>query len=136
MLNPQKEIPRWPFERPGFDKNENLKTGSAKADPDGSIDEARAYLDNNVADRKARVVNKLNFQDETDVNPDMSFNYFFITELKKDAKPKPITKGFYRFTSATFMPDGKQILLTGDIDSLQHPDRFIRVFYIYRQFRW
>ncbi len=123
ILNPQKEVPKWPFERPGFDKNENLKASSVKPDPDGSIEEARAYLESNVTDRKARVVNKLNFQDETDVNADMSFNHFFITEVKQDAKPWPVTKGFYRFTSAAFMPDGKQLVLTGDIDSLQHPDR-------------
>ena len=122
-LNPKKEIPKWSFERPGFDKNENLKNSTAKADPDGSIEEARAYLDNNVVDRKARVVNKLNFQDEMDVNPDMSFTHFFITEAKTDARPRPLTSGFYRFNSASFTPDGRQVVLAGDIDSLQHPDR-------------
>ena len=123
MLNSKKDAPKWPYERPGFDKNENLKVSTAKADPDGSIEEARAYLESNVTDRKARVVNKLNFQDETDVNPDMSFTHFFITNVKQDAKPWPVTKGFYRFNSASFTPDGKQIIISGDVDSLQHPDR-------------
>ncbi len=123
MLNPRKEIPRWPFEKPGFDKNENLVATTARPDPDGSLDEVRAYLENNATDRKAKVVNKLNFQDEMDVNPDMAFNHFFITEAKPDAKPRAITNGFYRFTFASFTPDGKQVILSGDIDSLQHPDR-------------
>jgi dipeptidyl aminopeptidase/acylaminoacyl peptidase len=123
ILNPGKEVPKWSFEKPGFDKNQQFKSSSAKSDPDGNIDEIRAYLDNNVTDRKARVVNKLNLQDETDVNPDMSFNHIFIVDVKADAKPKAITKGFYRYNFSDFTPDGKQLVLSGDIDSLQHPDR-------------
>ncbi len=123
LLNPGKEIPNWPMEKLGFNKNEQLKTSTAKADPDGSIDEIRAYLDNNATDKKAKVINKLNFQDETDVNADMGFNHFFITDARVDAKPLPITKGFYRYNSAEFTPDGKQLILSGDIDSTEHPDR-------------
>ncbi len=123
LLNPGKEVPKWPYERPGFAANENLKPLATKANPDGSMEEVRAYLENNSADRKARVVNKLNFQDETDVNPDMSFNHFFIVDVTPGAKPKRLTSGFYRYTFANFTPDGKQIILAGNTDSLQHPDR-------------
>jgi dipeptidyl aminopeptidase/acylaminoacyl peptidase len=123
ILNPNKEVPKWPFEKPGFDKNQQLKASAAKADPDGSIEEIRAYLENDVTDKKAKVFNKLNFQDETDVNADISFNYFFITDARPDAKPLAVTKGFYRYSFADFSPDGNQIVLAGDIDSLQHPDR-------------
>ncbi|HEX7903701.1 MAG TPA: S9 family peptidase [Chitinophagaceae bacterium] len=123
LLNPTKEIPKWPFEKPGFGKNEQLRASSAKPDPDGNIEEVRAYLENNATDKKAKVVNRMNMQDEMEVNPEMSFNYFFITEAKIDAKPKQITKGFYRYNFADFTPDGKQLILAGDIDSLQHPDR-------------
>lgn len=122
-LNPGKKIPHWPFERPGFDKNENLRIVKSKADPDGTLEEVRAYLDNNALDKKARVVNKLNFQDEMNVNPDLSFNHFFVTDARPGSTPKQITNGFYRFGFADFTPDGKQIILAGDIDSLQHPDR-------------
>ncbi len=123
VLNPGKAVPNWPFEKPGFDKNQQLKTSAAKADPDGNIEEIRAYLDNNAIDRKAKVADKLNFQDETDINADMGFNYFFITEVKQDAKPLAITKGFYRYNFVDFTPDGRQLILGADIDSLQHPDR-------------
>jgi dipeptidyl aminopeptidase/acylaminoacyl peptidase len=123
ILNPTHAVPAWSFEKPGFDHNEQFKPSSAKADPDGNIEEIRAYLDNNVTDKKARVVNKLNFQDETDVNPDISFNQFFITEARPDAKPIQITRGFYRYNFADFTPDGNQIIVAGDIDSIQHPDR-------------
>ncbi|MES1223837.1 MAG: S9 family peptidase, partial [Bacteroidota bacterium] len=126
LLNPDKEIPKWPFEKPGFDKNEALKATSAKPDPDGNTEEIRAYLENNVTDKRAKVLDKLNFQDEMDVSAEMNFNHYFIINTQPDAKPVEVTKGFYRFTSAEFTPDGKEIVLAGDMDSLQHPDRSLK----------
>jgi dipeptidyl aminopeptidase/acylaminoacyl peptidase len=123
LLNPKKELPNWPFERPGFANNQNLATNNAKANPDGNLDEIRAFLEQDVTDRKAKVVTKLNFQDEMDVNADIGFNNFFITDAKPDAKPIRITPGFYRYNFADFTPDGKQVILAGDVDSLEHPDR-------------
>ncbi|HEY4148754.1 MAG TPA: S9 family peptidase [Chitinophagaceae bacterium] len=123
MLNPGFNVPTWPFEKPGFDKNQQLHPGSAKPDPDGSIEEVRAYLDNNVTDKKAKVVDKLNFQDEMEVSTDMSFNHFFVVSAQPGATPTAVTHGFYRFTSADFFPNGKQIILSGDVDSTEHPDR-------------
>jgi dipeptidyl aminopeptidase/acylaminoacyl peptidase len=122
-LNPTKQVPAWPYEKPGFDKNEQLKATAAKPNPDGSIEEVRAWLDINATDRKAKVVNKLNFQDETDISPDMGFNHFFVVNAQAGAAPVEITHGFYRFNSADFTPDGKQLIISGDVDSLQHPDR-------------
>lgn len=123
VLNPGKQVPLWPFEKPGFQKNEQLKPSSAKADPDGSLEEVRAYLENNANDRKARVFNKLNFLDETNVSSDMGFTHYFVVNAVPGATPVAVTKGFNRFNSADFTPDGKQVILAGDVDSLQHPDR-------------
>src|SRR5690242_638958 len=120
ILNPNKEVPKWPAEKPGFAANEQMKASSAKANPDGNMDEIRAYLDNNATDKKAKVVYKLNFLDETDVNTDVSFNYFFVTDVSPDAKPVAISNGFYRYNFADFTPDGNQIILAADIDSLQN----------------
>jgi dipeptidyl aminopeptidase/acylaminoacyl peptidase len=122
-LNPGKKAPAWPGERPGFDKNEQLQASAAKANPDGSLDEVRAYLENNTTDRKAKVLNKLNFLDEMGPSSDMSFTHYYIVNAVPDAIPVPVTKGFYRYSNADFTPDGKQVILSGDIDSLQHPDR-------------
>ena len=127
MLNPKKELPEWPMEKPGLENNEHLKTANAKADPDGSIEEVRAYLENNANDKKAKVFTKLNFLDEMDINPDMGFTHFFLIEAKADAKPTAITKGFYRYNYAEFTPDGKQLILAGNMDSTQHPDRALEV---------
>src|ERR1043165_4497929 len=81
LLNPSHAAPTWSYEKPGFDKNDHLKNSNAKADPDGNMEEIRAYLDNDVNDNKAKVVDKLNLQDEMGVNADMSFNHFFLINV-------------------------------------------------------
>lgn len=123
LLNPGKEIPIWPSEKPGIGKNQQFKSTSAKPDPDGNMEEIRAYLNNNVNDRKAKVIYKLNFLDEQDVNAEMNINHFFIMEARPDAKPVAISKGFFRYSFADFTPNGKQLILAADIDSTEHPDR-------------
>ncbi|MEO5684151.1 MAG: S9 family peptidase [Chitinophagaceae bacterium] len=123
VLNATHGIPAWPFEKPGFDKNQQLQPSAAKADPDGNIEEIRTYLDNNVTDKKAKVVNRLDLQDETDVSTELRFNHFFITGTQPGATPLEVTHGFFSFNSADYTPDGKQLVLSGDIDSLQNADR-------------
>ena len=123
VLNPKKEIPKWPYEKTGFDKNENLQVNTAKPDADGNIDEIRAYLDNNEKDKKAKVLTKLQFQEESTTSNEISFNHFFIVDAKQNATPVELTHGFYRYNSVEFTPDGKNLIINGDIDSIQHPDR-------------
>lgn len=123
VLNPLKEIPRWPFEKPGFEKNNQLITNSAKPDPDGNLEEIRAYLESNSNDKKAKVINKLNFQDESVTNAEISFNHLFMVSIETGSQPVSITHGFYRYNAAEFTPDGKQLIIIADIDAEQHPDR-------------
>ncbi len=123
LLNPGKTVPDWWLEKPGFVKNEQLVPTAAKPNPDGSLNEVRAYLDMNATDKKATVLNKLNFQSETDVSAEMNFSHFFLVDVQPGAVPVAVTHGFYRFSNIQFTPDGKQFIITGDIDPLQHPDR-------------
>ena len=124
LLNAAKSLPRWPFEKPGFDKNDQLAATTAKPNADGNLAELRAYLDKNETDKKAKVLTKLNFQDERDVSAEQTFSQFFLIDAAApEAKPVAVTNGFYRFNQASFTPDGKHLLLSADIDSLQHPDR-------------
>ncbi len=123
VLNASKSLPEWPSEKPGFSKNEFLINSKSKADPNGSLAEIRAYLDSNAVDNKAIVMNKLNFQSESGLSADRSFNQYLLIDAVKDAKPVSITKGFYRFGSADFTPDGKQIIFSSNLDSLENPDR-------------
>jgi len=123
ILNPGHAVPVWPYEAAGFDRNEELVPAHAKADPDGSLDEIRVYLDNDIADKKAKVVDRLNFQDEMVVNPEMSFNNFFIQGVQAGSQPMALTRGFYRIVDVDFTPDGQHLIITGNMDSTQHPDR-------------
>ena len=122
LLNPGHRVPAWPFEQTGFVRNESLQLSIARADPDGNMEEIRAYLEGDVTDKKAKVVNKLNFQDETNVNAEMSLNNFFVQSLQTGAQPKAVTHGFYRYNRVDFLPDGR-LLITGNLDSTLHPDR-------------
>ena len=123
LLNPSKRLPAWSVEKPGFEKNEQLRKSNVKPNPNGNMAEIRAYLENNVADKKARVLNKLNFQDELNVSSEQNLTQFFIVEAKQNAIPELITKGFHEFNYAEFTPNGKQLILSGDVDSLESPDR-------------
>ena len=123
LLNPRHEIPKWPYEQPGLSNKESLVDPDVKPNPDGNTEEIRAYLENNVADKKAKVVNRLNLQDEVQVNPELSFNHFLVQSLEPGSQPLLVTHGFYRYYSVDFTPDGSQLLITADIDSTEHPDR-------------
>ena len=122
VLNPTHAIPIWSVEKPGFNKNENLKFTTAKPNPDGNMEEVRAYLAKDEVDKKAKVLNKLNFQDETNVSAETNFTQFYITEVKDSAKPKLVTKGFYRYNNIDFAPNGS-LVISGYVDSMITPDR-------------
>jgi dipeptidyl aminopeptidase/acylaminoacyl peptidase len=127
ILNPTRSLPGWPMEQPGIAKG--AYPSAAKPNPDGSLEEIRAYLDNDITDKKAKVVTKLNFQDEMEVNPEMSFTHWFIQKVPVPGDsqplpaPQPVTTGFYNYNGADFTPDGKQLILVAHIDSSENPDR-------------
>jgi len=123
VLNEKNGLPLWTFEKPGFSSNDKSIPVSSKGNPDGNLEELRAYLTNNEKDNKAVVLDKLNFQSETNISSDMNFSHLFIMNADTTSKPHPLTRGFYRFNNADFTPDGKQVVFSGDMDSLQHPDR-------------
>jgi dipeptidyl aminopeptidase/acylaminoacyl peptidase len=124
LLNPTKKLPSWSFEKAGFKSNDFLKTDKKiKANPDGNLDEIRAYLDKDIEDKKAKVFSRMNFQGESTTEPEMKFNLLFVIEPKEGAKPVQVTKGFWSFNNATWSADGKKIYAVCGRDSLQHPDR-------------
>ncbi len=122
-LNKSHSIPSWTMEKPGFSNNDYLLPKSGKPNPDGNLSEIRAYLDKNAIDKKAIILNKLNFQNESAISSEMNFNHFFDINVTKDATPRLLTKGFYSFTNAEYTPDGKQLIFSGDVDNAENPDR-------------
>lgn len=122
LLNQTRSLPAWPTEKPGIEAKDYRDAAKAKPDPEGNLAEIRSYLMKNEADKKALVMNKLNFQSETNLSSDISFNRFFVMGAD-GGNLKAITSGFFRLGGADFTPDGKQIIFSGDVDSLEHPDR-------------
>ena len=123
VLNPTKGVPAFSLEKPGFKNNEFLKPAKGvKPNPDGTIEEIRAYLDKDVEDKKAKVFNRLSFQGEATTQPELSFNHIFVIDVKEGSKATPITKGFLSYNGGTWL-ENSQVLASTDLDSLQHPDR-------------
>jgi dipeptidyl aminopeptidase/acylaminoacyl peptidase len=121
ILNPGHAVPYWSIEKPGF--KANLAQSKAKQNANGTLDEIRAYLTQDEADKKAKVFNKLNFEGEASTEPEFNFNHYFIMEAKEGAKATPLTYGFNSYGGAVFTPDSKTIVLTAARDTLLNPDR-------------
>ena len=124
VLNPLKKLPYWSFEKAGFKNNDFLKNNKKiKANPDGNLEEIRAYLDKDVEDKKAKVFSRLNFQGESTTEPEMKFNLLFVIEAKEGAKPVQISKSYWSFNNAIWSADSKKVYAVCGLDSTQHPDR-------------
>ncbi len=128
ILNPNREVPRWSYEKPGFFENENLrKAAPAQANPDGSLAEIRSYLDKNEKDRKAKVINHLQFQEEATTSSSISLSHIFLIEARAGATPKDLTPGFSSCRNPSFMPNGRSIIFEGDYTQEEHPNRALEV---------
>lgn len=125
LLNPQKSVPTWSLEKPGI-KNESIlaRNKSILPNPDGNLEEIRAYLQKNIEDKKAKVINRLNFQAESTTQPELNFNHIFEIEAQEGAKPRPITSGFGNFTGGAWL-DNENILLYAKNDPNIHPDKHL-----------
>lgn len=122
-LNPARSYPAWPSEKPGVSYPEMQRAARSRPNPNGSMEEIRSYLLTNETEGKATVLNKLNFQDEMNVSSNMDLTQFFTIGAMPGAEARSLLTGFSRYSAVDFTPDGKNLLITADIDSLEHPDR-------------
>ncbi len=120
-LNISRTGPTWAYERAGI--NNVQWYGAARPDPNGTLEQVRTYLDSNVTDKKAIVLNKLNFQSESNISADQNFNQFFLIDAEKGGVAVPVTRGYHRYNNADFIPGTNQVIFSGDVDSLENPDR-------------
>ncbi len=117
------ETPLWTDERPG---RSPADTAAADPDPDGALDGIRTWLDRHSDDGNPRVFTRLNLQGELDLEPRPSFRHYFVVDAtQEDAEPVLVTRGFTSFNSAAWLPDGYQILLSGEPETETHPDRVL-----------
>jgi dipeptidyl aminopeptidase/acylaminoacyl peptidase len=121
--------PTWEVQRPGRSHNDEpnykaINAGSAKEEvkpnPDGSIEELRAYLAKNNAKGDPKVIDRLNFLGERDLNPELSFAHLNILDLES-GKTERITDGFQSYFGGSWSPDGNYILASSLLNE-EHPD--------------
>lgn len=114
--------PTWQTEQPG----RRTAPGEVEPSPDGSIEQIRAWLDGQSAEREPTVLTRLDFQAEQDLQPFISLRHHYLIEEDDDGAwsvPRALTPGWVSFTSADWHPDGERILLAGWSDPNVHPDR-------------
>ena len=135
VYNKKGWIPFWTLEKPmlsGISKK-------AKVNPNGSLEEVRAYLAQNEVDKKAKVINRLNFQEEAATTSEIPLPALFKTTLT--GKPELVNNPFQRWSDFEIAKNG--IYASIPADSLALPDKVLdsyigmnnRVFYQKKGYR-
>lgn len=114
-------LPLWATEKPGMD-NKFLLNEKTSPDPDGNLAAARAWLQLNEKDKKAKVINRLDFQEESGTTGDISIGQIYLIASMPGAQPKLISPGFNSYSNPQFLGNGT-ILVTGEADQTLHPDK-------------
>ncbi len=122
LLNQGTNLPLYSLEKPGLTNAQTQIDKNVKANPDGNINEIRAYLNKNVDDKKAKVITRLNFQGEANVEPDLRFTHIYKIEVKVNATEKPISQGFLSYNNYIYAPTKNKIYAIST-DPKTHPDR-------------
>ena len=113
--------PAWDEERPARSRGDHAR---AAADPDASLDAVRAWLRENSSEDNPRVFTRLNLHGETHLQPSLEFRHYFMAEFtQEEGEVSLITGGYYSFGDAVWLPDSRQILLSGYPEDGDHPDR-------------
>ncbi len=113
------ELPPWSDERPGRFRHDRP---TAEADPGGSLDAIRAWLNANAEEDNPRVFTRLNLQGERDLAPEVEFRHYFMYDAEK-RESRMVTRGFYSFSDAVWLPDSRQLVASGFPMDAGHPDR-------------
>ncbi|MBK6980074.1 MAG: PD40 domain-containing protein [Cytophagaceae bacterium] len=109
-LNPNKTLPGFSLENPASKKSDiYILNDKVKPNPDGSLEEIRAYLNKNAEDKKTRVFNRLNFQGESGLNGDINFNHIYKLSSEIFYKAQALVSSFPLTNAAQYSADGKSI---------------------------
>ncbi|MHA8069363.1 S9 family peptidase [Aquirufa ecclesiirivi] len=124
LYNKRSWIPSWTLEKPGYDWS-SFQKKSIKANPDGNIEEIRAYLFQNEKDKKAKVINQLDFQEESTTTGELSVPAFFKTSVLGNTKPELLANPFRRIDEMKELTTGKSFVVCMPADTLRHPDKVL-----------
>lgn len=111
--------PTWSDERPARSRGD---ARAENADPDGTLSEVRAWLAENAEEANPRLFTRLNLQGELALEPELKFRHYFTLEMEQKVT-RLVTRRHYSFSGAEWLPDGRQILVSGYPEEAYHPDR-------------
>ena len=118
--NKAKSRPSWTVEKPGIATANYVP--QAKANPNGSLEEIRAYLAQNEKDKKAKVINRLQFQEETTTSGEMMLSALFMQPTTPGAKPVQVNNPLHRWSDWEQL-NANELLVVLPADSLTHPEK-------------
>jgi dipeptidyl aminopeptidase/acylaminoacyl peptidase len=117
IYNKKGLLPSWTLEKPML----SGASKKVKPNPNGNIDEVRSYLAQNELDKKAKVINRLNFQEESTTSSEISLPAYFKTTLT--GKPVLLNNPFTRWSDVEIASNGMYAVIPAD--SLAHPDKVL-----------
>jgi dipeptidyl aminopeptidase/acylaminoacyl peptidase len=120
LANPRHLTPSWSLEKPNVPNQSFIS--KAKANPNGTIEEVRAYLSQNEKDKKAKVINRLNFQEETTTSGEIQLSTLYAMSLEAGAKPVAINNPLHRWSDWEQLNANTFVVIL-PADSLSHPDK-------------
>ena len=121
-LNKSKSRPSWSLEKPGISNAQYVPT--AKANPNGNLDEIRAYLAQNEKDKKAKVINRLQFQEEMGTTGEITLSVLFSQSLTPGAKSVQVNNPLHRWSDWEQL-NAHEFVVVLPADSLSHPDKVL-----------
>ena len=95
-----------------------------KANPDGTLEEIRAWLAKNASKGNPKVITRTDFQGELQLRQGISFSHLFVCPAEAEAQVTQLTKGMQSFYGADWSPDGQSIVCSS-LKYEKHPDRSI-----------
>jgi dipeptidyl aminopeptidase/acylaminoacyl peptidase len=119
VYNKRSLRPSWTFEKAGITQ---LVTKKTKSNPNGTIDEVRTYLAQNELDKKAKVINRLNFQEESTTTSEFPLPALFKTNLS-GGKAVLVNNPYQRWSDFEISTSGIYAVIPSD--SLSHPDKVL-----------
>jgi dipeptidyl aminopeptidase/acylaminoacyl peptidase len=122
LVNPKHLIPSWNLEKPNV--TNAAFVSKLKPNPNGTIEEVRAYLAQNEKDKKAKVINRLQFQEETTTSGEIQLSAIYSLPLTEGAKPVLLNNPLHRWSDWEQI-NPSEFLVILPADTLSHPDKVL-----------
>ncbi|MFD3275876.1 S9 family peptidase [Aquirufa echingensis] len=122
LVNPHRLVPSWNLEKPNVANAAFVS--KANPNPNGTLEEVRAYLAQNEKDKKAKVINRLQFQEEMTTSGEIQLSAIYSMPLHEGAKPVMLNNPLHRWLDWEQINESEFLVIL-PADSLTHPDKVL-----------